>query len=112
MKNFNIVDGKVLLATGNSVELAYPVAELIDFNSIAVIRLNVPIEETCNENVIAIDALGNLVWKIPSRKYVYENSPYMKIAKEDENVAAHNWDGQVLIISAKTGLIVDKRHTK
>jgi len=112
MEDFKIIDMKIVLPRGEVVDLSYPVAELISFKEFSVVRFDVPIDEVYNENVVAIDSDGCLMWKIASRKYVYENSPYMKIIREGENVVAHNWDGQVLVLHSKTGRIVEKRQTK
>jgi hypothetical protein len=94
-----MLNGKtVLLKNGRSIECLYPIAQAIPFGELMVIRLEVPSEVICNENVLAFDAEGHECWKVPARTYVYENSPYVRIECEGDTIILYNWDGLNLVL--------------
>lgn len=90
----------------------YPIVQTIDFESIAVIRLEIPANSNYNENVFGVSVDGQLLWQIEKVAHVYTNSPYVNLSKHDSLVVAINWDGLWLWLEPATGKIVKSLNGK
>lgn len=100
------------LKGGKSLAFPFPVAEVIDYPSVAVVRLDVPPGSRFNENVFAVDHGANIVWQVPKKDYVYDDSPYTALEREGDNVVLYNWDGLELTVEALSGKVVKEVHRK
>ena len=106
----------VILFDENQVEkrikFPHPIAEVLEFQNIAIVMLAPKLKSAFNENVYGVDYKGNILWQIQQRKYVYEDSPYTGIIREGENVRLFNWDGAELIVDPSTGRILNEEYRK
>ncbi len=84
-----------------TVQFDSPIAEVLDFDGVMVVRTRPT--SASNENVYGISADGRIIWKVGSRRYAYEQSPYTAIRREGANVRLFNWDGLELIVDPSTG---------
>lgn len=101
------LDGKNILNNGKIIaSFSHNVAEIIQFEKVIVIRLQIPTIEVYNENVISIFKDGTFAWQVPKRNYLYSNSPYTELHKEGTSVKLLNWDGGKFVIEADTGRII------
>lgn len=66
-----------------------------------------------NENIWGL-SLDNarILWRIPKLIHVYKDSPYINITDNDGLVQAVNWDGTILMINSKSGIIVKSSYSK
>lgn len=103
---------EVILPTGKSLTFDYPVAEILPFQTAAVVRLNPPVGSSGNENVYGIDYEGSVLWRVPQRKTVYRDSPYTGMRSEADLVRLFNWDGLELLIDPTTGTVLEERSGK
>lgn len=103
---------EVILSTGKSLKFDHPVAEILPFERAAVVRLNSPVGSAENENVYGIDYEGEVLWRVPRRRTVYQDSPYTGMRAEADRVRLFNWDGLELLIDPTTGGVLEERSGK
>lgn len=97
---------------GAQVEFTWPIADVIQFDDVLVVRLE-PSPGSCfNENVFGISKSGNVIWTIAPVKHVYEDSPYTGILKKGNFIKLFNWDGDELVVDPESGVIVEKGYGK
>lgn len=85
-----------------SVNLGWPIAQVLPVKSAFVVRTDPETGSCENRNVCAIGPQGNLLWKVNGRKHVYDDSPYTNIELKDGKLILNNWDGLTLIINPET----------
>ena len=61
---------------------------------------------------LAYPLKGKIIWQIEKIPYVYEDSPYTWIGKQDGYLKLGNWDGTDLTVNPKTGEIIQKSFSK
>ena len=99
-------------ASGTDVSFQWPIAEVVAFDNILVVRLE-PEPDTCfNENVFGVVENGCISWTIEKRKHVYDDSPYTSIVAKNENIKLFNWDGDELLVNPKNGKIISVLYRK
>ncbi len=86
----------------SQVEFRWPVAEVIQLDSIFVVRIEPDIGSCDNCNVCAVDVTGNTVWTVADRKYVYADSPFTKVLAEEGKLKLFNWDGLTIEVDPNT----------
>jgi hypothetical protein len=98
---------------GKKVGFSYPIAQMLEFPEVIVIRLEVPPDSRFNENVFGIDYDGKTLWQIPPQQHIREDSPYTNINYEqDDKAGCYNWDSTLYIVEPRTGKIIDKHFLK
>lgn len=111
--NYKTKSNKVVFDDGKTIKLAYPIykAELV--GNVLIVLLESGTSEIYNENVFGIDIIKReIIWQMPKISYVDENSPYTQITVKKKNIAAYNWNGELVIINPKTGKIIKKVYMK
>jgi hypothetical protein len=98
--------------SGFVVEFASSVADVISFEHALVVRLDPSTEFKLNENVFGVNQNGKIAWTVTPRKYVYEHSPYVSIARQGNAVLASNWDGGELLIDPLTGRVLSEGYSR
>jgi hypothetical protein len=115
-RRVHIQGNNLLVLDENQVEtritFSHPIADVLEFQSIAVVMLAPKVKSGFNENIYGVDYRGNIVWQIHKREYVYEDSPYTGIIKEEEKVRLFNWDGAELSVDPLTGRILNEKWGK
>lgn len=94
------------------VKFPYDVAQVLDFSNVFVVRIESPLKSRFNENVYGVSYDGKILWQVGPRKYVYEDSPYTGMIKEDEKVKLFNWDGTELLVNPMTGRVLKEEYGK
>jgi len=82
------------------------IAESIEFDDVLIVRLEAEPVHPTNENVYSYDFKGRLLWQIPVRPHVFPQCPYVSIFRKGAFVEGYNWDGYVMTLHPKTGLVV------
>jgi hypothetical protein len=90
------------------VPFRYPIAKILDYDGVIVVLLEIPTGAKFNENVYGIDLTGNVLWRVPEKRYVYEDSPYTDIVRDGDDVVLFNWDGLQLTVEPKTGSVLSE----
>ena len=99
---------------GSRVDFKHPIAEVIAYDDLWVLRLKVPPKSTppLNENIYGIDAEGHILWQIAPRPHVGDDSPYVQLEWAGKHVEAFNWDGLQLTLDPKTGAVISETFLK
>jgi hypothetical protein len=98
------ISGKTLrigcdVARPIEISFRWPIAEVIQFGTNLVVRVE-PDSGACdNQNVFAVDSMGNQIWTVTKRKYVYDDSPFTKITNDGGNLKLWNWDGLNVVVN-------------
>lgn len=95
-----------LRPSGKEVTFNWPIAEVIAFNDVFIVRVDPEPDARFNENVYGIGPDGKVIWQIARQKHVYADSPYTKILAEDAGVVLFNWDGDELLVDPINGQIL------
>ena len=103
---FSIEDRAIIFGNGLRHTFDDVIAEALPFNDVIVVRLENQGWKRTNENVLAIDYKGRLVWRIKPRMYAFAESHYVNIYNRNDTVEAYNWDGTILSLNLKTGDVV------
>ncbi|AMQ89738.1 MULTISPECIES: hypothetical protein [Marinobacter] len=92
--------------SGIEVPFQWPIAEVVVFDAILVVRIEPDPGAYFNENVFGVREDGSIAWVIEKRKHVYDDSPYTSIVAKDDNVKLFNWDGDELLVEPKSGKVI------
>jgi len=94
------------------VKFKWPIAEVLRFDKMLVVRLRITPDACENENVFGVKPNGEIAWQVPKRKYMYEDSPFTGMGVKNDKVRITNWDGTVLILDPETGEVVGESYAK
>ena len=109
MTKFKVTGNRIELPSGQSVEFELEVADVLDTGDALVVRLVIPPGQIMNRNVFGISSTdGRILWQVPERKLVYEDSPYTGLRWEGGVVALYNWDGLELRVDPQTGEVLEE----
>lgn len=109
---FSISQNCIAFENGATATFPLPVAQALSFDDVAVARLDVPHGQIFNENVYGLSRDGQIIWQVPARTHVYEDSPYVNLARTGGRVILTNWDGMELTLDPATGQILAERETR
>lgn len=114
--SLRIIDNSLLVRSSgrreNRVDFVWPVADVLDCGDVLVVRIDPDPGSKDNENVFGVDGNAVIVWKVPARKYIYEDSPYTGIKKAGDNVRLFNWDGAELLVNPSTGEVLQTTYSR
>lgn len=105
---YAIKGNRLLLSGGKYVEFDFPVSQVIEFDEVLVVLLELPTQVLFNENVFGVSKGGKILWQISPEKLVYDNSPYVELSRLGEVARLQNWDGLVLHVAPSTGNVIDR----
>jgi hypothetical protein len=109
-----VVDNSLFVSSNGSgeteVQFAWPIAEVLDFDDVLVVRVDPEPGSKDNENIFGVDAIGAIIWKVPARKYIYDDSPYTGAMKAGKDIKLFNWDGTELLVNPSTGGVVQETY--
>ncbi|KPF92236.1 hypothetical protein IP81_09615 [Novosphingobium sp. AAP83] len=99
------IDGANLVLSGLDlpVKMPYPIEKVVVVENTLAVLLTIPRGTVENENVMGLNADGEIIWQIERIPHVYEDSPYINIAVENRDLIAFNWDGDKVNISPTNG---------
>lgn len=106
-------NGRLFIGNG-SIDLPYPVSEIIDFGDSIAVRVEPPVGVIFNRNVFAFSERGDPLWQIEESPHGTENDkPYVKIIRErDGGLVAYNWNGVDYLVDMANGAITTKAVSK
>jgi hypothetical protein len=95
--------GMSLLVTSDdgqttTVEFHWPIVKVLAVGTMLIVRILPQSGANENENVFGVNKNGKIVWTVPKRKYIYEDSPFTGMIEEGCSVKLLNWDGTELLI--------------
>jgi len=103
-------EGNILfLHNQQKVRLDYPIAEVLDFRNMIFVGFKFDRTLLNNENVIALDQSGKLIWEIEKREHYSEESPYVSMSAKGDQLVVHNYDGTMLSLDPHTGNVIDRK---
>jgi len=82
------------------------IAETIPMDDCIIVRLENQGWKRTNENVVAVDYKGKILWRIPKRIHGSSESHYVNIYRRSDTIDAYNWDGSILTLDPKNGEIL------
>ena len=110
----SIQERTIVLSNGKLASFPYPIADAIDFDDaeVVAVRLKIPPKGQFNENIFGVDFDGSIRWQIPEVRHVGPDSPYTAMRRVGSHLEADNWDGLVLTVEPKTGVILRQNYQK
>ena len=90
----------------------YPIRQVIIIDEVIICRIEPTIGKIMNENVFGISKSGEKLWQIEKMKYIYKDSPFINIYKENKKLILNNWDGLNLVVNYKNGFIEKKEYSR
>ena len=100
-------DSTQLQIADTTVELRYPVANVIEIEDVIIVLLKVPPEYIDNCNVMAFNQDGSHCWTIESASNGNRDNPYMTITENNGKLLAEAWNGLRYTVDLKSGEIRD-----
>ncbi len=109
---FSVSGSKVRTASGQEVNLPYPVWECVEIGALLVVVLNVPVRKDYPRNVVAIGADARIVWQIAPVQSVVHHGAFVGVERNGDVVRAHHFDGWAYDLDPATGRIVGSKFLK
>src|SRR5690349_20602465 len=100
---YHIEDRAIVFQGGTRFTFDDFMAETLPFDDAIIVRLENQGWKRTNENVVALDYKGRLLWRIAPRQHAFSESHYVSIFRKHENVDVYNWDGTILTLEPKAG---------
>ena len=98
----------VVSTDGISVIMEKPVKLLVALDHLAIILL----VESSNQNVIAVDSQGHIIWRIKKHPWATQNSLYTSAWIENGSMVLYNFSGFDLTINPLTGEFLSQEQTR
>lgn len=105
---YQIQDYTVVFANGHRHKFYDLISQTVEFTDALILRVGADSLHRTNQNVFAFDYQGNLLWQIPVRHHFNEHSPYVDVYRAGEMIDAYNWDGQILTLHPRSGIVVSE----
>ena len=104
------IDRKSLLFKGGKrCRFAADIAEVLTCDDAIIIRLtDDPVSVL--QNVYSVDFQGNILWQIPPPRSFTPFKPYVRVTFHNGQVDALNWDGHVMTLHPRTGMILSENY--
>jgi len=114
--NYKVNSKNITLENGYSLDFEFPIKETLVIDDIIIIVVESPFEVCYKENVFAIKASGDFLWRINDVE-LYSNGPdncfYVGVELNKENeLVLFNWCDTAVIVNPNTGEVIRKYHTK
>ena len=109
------VQGNQLIIDGSVIPFKFSIAQVIEVENMLVVRLEVPVKVTYNENVFGvIIAEKKIKWQIEKWKYnaKMESCPFVGINLVDDQLILSNWCDTYLVVEPQTGKVLKDGYTK
>ncbi len=102
---------KVVNINGKKVSFSYHIENVLEFDNVYIVHLmedHIP-----DNNIIAIDEEGNIIWKISDIIHLPHAESYISLSKENnKEISAISYNGIKSIIDIYSKCIVEKHITK
>ena len=104
---YEIDQESILFSNGKRHCFKAEIAETLEFEDCIVIRLAAG-SLAMNQNILAMDYKGNLLWKIPPPKSFNAHNPYVSLFRKEGFLEVMNWDGHLMTLHPKEGSILSE----
>ena len=113
MKNdsYSINDKEIIIGE-NRRSFDFNIEQVICVNDVYVILLDIPTGITYNENVFAVNAKCNIIWRIEKLTYNSENCPFVRIRTAENKLYLDNWCSTIVEVDPETGKVLDTKFYK
>ncbi|PCR89172.1 hypothetical protein [Natrinema ejinorense] len=112
MPDLSIEDNK-LTSDSNEITFDYEIEDVIECDSVIVVRLGIPPDEAHNRNVVGIDKTGARRWTIPESPLgSVEDNPYMGLSLRDGELWVGDWRGWTHRVDPETGELFEREFRK
>jgi len=100
------------LEAGSAVSFDLPIAQIVDFPEMLVVRLDVPRGMVYNENIFGVGPAGKIAWQIGAREWVRSDTPYTAMSREGDLVRLYNYEGFDIWVDPYDGSVIREEFTK
>jgi hypothetical protein len=98
---------KLLLGDKTIIILDTEIAKVIRINDIVIVLLDY-YKSNRNDNVLAINQNGEIVWRIKDYPHPFDKSAFVDIRlQDDKKILVNNWDGSYVILDPITGVCIE-----
>ncbi len=94
------------------IKFKYDIGKVQEFENCIVVMIDPPQGAVFNENVFGVSYEGKILWQVKPLKYVYNDSPFTGMVREENFIKLFNWDGTDLTVNPRTGEIISKGYSK
>lgn len=109
---FRIQDKRLIVTDRDNqnhvVDFIWSIAEVRPIRSVLVVMLEPDPGACYNENVFGLNEDAKIIWQIPPRRHVSQDSPYTGLSVSDAELTAYNWSGRQLTIDPSTGAVLSE----
>ncbi len=107
---YEIEPQSLVFSGGKRCRFPGDIAEIITFDDAMVVRL-VDNPVSVLHNVFGVDYRGNILWQIPQPVSFRVEKPYVSVTTVGGHVSAMNWDGHVVTLHPKLGIILQENNS-
>lgn len=116
---YRVEGDKLILKNGHSVKFDYPILEkeILVIEGLIIVTLEKPSKIIYNNNVFAVNLMGEIVWRIAFNKeqlfYQKDNCSFIgPLINKKGQLVLCNWCDTAFIVNPRTGEILDRYITK
>ena len=102
----------ILYLNGKELSFKFRVKNVLKFQTVIVVLLEVEPGNVENRNIYGLDFQGNRMWQVADISYKGQDSPFTAIRNVDGLLRASNWNDAVLMIDPVTGEILKKKYIR
>lgn len=108
-----LADGHKLTIDSTDITFEYEIGDFVEFGGVIVVRLDIPVGETNNRNVVGFDKTGTERWRISESPHgSTKDNPYVNLYLRDGGLWVGNWMGWTYRIDPETGELLENKFTK
>jgi len=105
------VEKNIISIDGEKISFSHNIERVLEFDNIYIVHLME--DDIPNNNIIAIDREGNIVWKISDVIRLQYAESYISLSKENnKEISVISYNGIKSIIDIYSKCIVEKHITK
>jgi len=116
---YTVNENKLILRNGRIVTFDYPIIEkeVVMIDGLIIVTLEKPPKVIYNNNVFAVNLIGEIVWRISFKKeqlfYQKDNCSFTgPLINKKGQLVLCNWCDTAFIVNPQTGEILDKYPTR
>ena len=101
------IENKSIIMNGKKVDLPYEIVDVVNYQSLIIVRIEPAIGNIFNKNIYAFAENGDVKWQIEESPHgTQEDKPYTSLTIDKENkIIAGNWNGVDYSVSDVDGRV-------